>query len=86
MGMSEKKGTFDALNDALFAQIDRLAQAEGDEDVRKEIERSEAVSKLAGNVIGNAKTAVALLKMQQDAGMEIAGKVAEPPRMLGGGS
>lgn len=83
--MARPQGTFDELNDALFAQMDRLAGAADEEAVEREIGRSEAVSKLAGNIIANTKAAIDLVRMQRDAGMDVAGMVAEPPRMLGGG-
>lgn len=82
--MSGKKGTFDMLNDALFAQMERLADASGEDELKREIERSEAVSELAGKVVDNARTAVSLMRLQQAAGMDLAGMVAEPPKMLGG--
>lgn len=82
--MSGKKGTFDMLNDALFAQMERLADASGEDELKREIERSEAVSELAGKVVDNARTAVNLMRVQQAAGMDLAGMVAEPPKMLGG--
>ena len=80
----ERQGTFDDLNNALFAQMDRLASASG-EELESEIERSRAVSQLAGNVINNANTAISLLKLQASEGMDAAGLVATAPRMLGGG-
>lgn len=73
---------FDNLNDALFAQMERLANAEGDA-LEQEIERSRAVSGLAGNIIDNANTAVRLMKFQADEGMGAAGLIATRPRMLG---
>lgn len=78
-----RQGTFDDLNDALFAQMERLANASGDA-LEREIERSEAVSKLAGNIIGNANTAINLLKFQATEGIDMAGMVATRPKMLGG--
>lgn len=83
--MARSQGTFDELNDALFAQMDRLANAADEEAVEREIGRSEAVSKLAGNIIANTKSAIDLVRMQRDAGMDVAAMVSAPPRMLGGG-
>lgn len=79
----ERQGTFDDLNNALFAQMERLANAEGDA-LESEIERSRAVSQLAGNIIGNANTAISLMKMQAQEGMDAAGMIATRPKMLGG--
>lgn len=81
----ERQGTFDDLNAALFAQMDRLANASDEEDVKREIERSEAVSRLAGNIIGNANTAINLMRLQASEGMDMAGRIATRPKMLGGG-
>ena len=82
--MTESKGTFDMLNEALFAQLDRLENASGD-DVAQEIERSKAVSQLATNInnnMGNAVKAANLLAME---GADVSGLRATMPRMLGGG-
>ena len=82
--MTETKGTFDMLNEALFAQLDRLESASGD-DVAQEIERSKAVSQLATNInnnMGNAVKAANLLAME---GADVSGLRATMPRMLGGG-
>lgn len=80
----ERQGTFDDLNNALFAQMERLANAESDADIKREIERSEAVSGLACNIIGNAKNAIEVMKCQQREGMDMAGMVATRPKLLGG--
>lgn len=75
------RNTFDTLNDAMFAQMERLANAEGDE-IEREIGRSGAVSNLARNIIDNAKTAIDLAKFQASEGMDLAGMVAVRPKML----
>jgi len=80
----QRQGTFDDLNNALFAQLDRLAGAEGDE-MEKEIARSHAVSQLATNVINNMNNAVKVAKILADEGMDVGGLRATMPRMLGGG-
>lgn len=75
--------SFDQLNDALFAQMERLANA-GDEDtVRREIERSEAVSALATNITRNARNAIDVMNMQINNGVGLAQAVAAKPKMLG---
>ena len=82
--MTESKGTFDMLNEALFAQLERLERASGD-DVAQEIERSKVVSQLATNInnnMGNAVKAANLLAME---GADVSGLRATMPRMLGGG-
>ena len=77
------EGTFDMLNAALFRQLERLSEAQG-EDLEGEIERSRAVSQLAGNVIANANTAISLLRFQDSVGVDVAQLVASSPKMLGG--
>lgn len=84
MNNAKSSGTFDMLNEALFAQLERLESASGD-DVAQEIERSKAVSQLATNInnnMGNAVKAANLLAME---GADVSGLRATMPRMLGGG-
>ena len=45
------------LNDALHAQLQRLASADG-ESLKGEIERSRAVSGIAKNIVENARLAL----------------------------
>ena len=80
----ERKGTFDDLNAALFAQIDRLQSAQG-EEIEQEIARSNAVSKLATNVVNNMNNAVQVARILADEGMDVSGIRATMPRMLGAG-
>lgn len=80
----QRQGTFDDLNAALFAQIDRLANATR-EDIETEIARSNAVSSLATNVVNNMGNAVKVAKLLADEGMDVSGIRATMPRMLGGG-
>lgn len=76
-------GTFDDLNAALFAQMERLANANAD-TVEGEIARSDAVQKLAGRVIDNANTAIGLMRLQASEGMDMGGMVVTAPKMLVG--
>lgn len=78
-------GTFDDLNAALFAQMEKLANADA-ESIEGEIARSDAVQKLAGRVIDNANTAINLMKLQAADGMDMGGMVATAPKMLVGSS
>lgn len=78
------RNTFDVLNAALFAQMERLASA-SDEELEREIERSKAVSQLAGNVIGNARTAIDLMRFQANEELGLSDRVMVQPKMLGGG-
>ena len=84
--MSETKGTFDQLNDALFAQLDKLQSIDprDREQMEQTIEQSRAVSQLAGNIISNANTAISLLKYQSMEGMDLDGIAATTPKMLRG--
>lgn len=77
-------GDFDTLNFALFAQMDRLLEAENEEAVLREIERSRAVGGLATNIISNYRTAVDLMKLQAEQGMELSQLMNSRPKMLGG--
>ena len=79
----ERQGTFDDLNNALFAQMERLMNAKG-ESVKEEIERSRAVGTLADGIIGNYTNAINMLKFQASEHMVLDGK-AVIPKMLGGG-
>lgn len=83
--MSER-GTFDQLNDALFAQMDKLQSIDpsNKEAMEQTIEQSRAVSQLAANIIGNANTAISLLKYQSQEGMDLDGLAATTPKMLKG--
>lgn len=81
-----RRGFFDPMCDALFAQMEKLqAVDQHDEQAMKlEIERSRAVSQLAGNMIANADTAIRLMRFQADCGMEMGGIVSTVPKMLRG--
>lgn len=81
------KSTFDQLNDALFAQLDKLQSVDPkDADMMEQtIEQSRAVSRLAGNVIDNMNSAVSAMRFYDEAGMDAAGLMASAPKMLGGG-
>lgn len=81
--VSRPTGSFDDLNAALFAQMEKLATADED-TIEREIDRSCAVSKLATNIIDNYNTAIKLMQYQNSEGMDLAGKVATRPKMLGG--
>lgn len=74
-------GTFDKLNEALFAQLERLANA-GDEDIENEIKRSNAVSQLAVNINNNMANAVKVANILAMEGMDVGGMRATLPGML----
>lgn len=80
----ERQGTFDDLNNALFAQLNRLTSAKDDGDIEREIERSKAVSQLATNINNNMGNAVKVAHIMAQEGMDVTGLRATMPRMLGG--
>lgn len=81
------QGTFDKLNDALFAQLDKLQSVEADdsESMERVIEQTKAVSDLARNIISNANTAINAMRLYDNAGLGAAELVGRAPKMLGGG-
>ena len=81
------RGTFDKLNDALFAQLDRLQEVDRDDAEAMElvIEQTRAVSQLASNIIGNANTAINVMKLYDNVGIGAAELIGRAPKMLGGG-
>lgn len=81
------QGTFDKLNDALFAQLDKLQEVDkGDADeMELVIEQTKAVSQLASNIISNANTAISAMRLYDSAGMGAAELIGRAPKMLGGG-
>ena len=81
------KGTFDQLNDALFAQLDKLQSvdyADGD-TMKQAIAQTEAVSGIAANIINNNATKISAMKYFESIGMEYGNLAAKAPKMLGGG-
>lgn len=46
------------LNDALFRELERIEACETDDEIEAEARRAREVSRLAGNIIDNARTAV----------------------------
>ena len=81
------KGMFDQLNEALFAQLDKLQSVRLDdaEQVERVIEQSRAVSQLASNINANMANAVRVSRLLAEEGMDVSGMKATMPRMLGGG-
>ena len=58
--------TLGDLQAALFAQIDRLAAAEGEDAVAIEVSRAGAVKGIAETVLANARTAMDAVKLGSD--------------------
>lgn len=73
--------TLMALNDKLFAQLDRLSDdsLKGD-DLKNEIDRSDAIVDVAKTIIGNAELCLRA-KIAKD---EKLGSYAELPKMING--
>lgn len=68
------------LNNHLFAQMERLSdESLSTEDVKKEIERSKAITMVSNQIVGNASLALQAQKFRT----EFAGNV-ELPVMIGG--
>lgn len=85
--MAGNGSTFDQLNDALFAQLDKLQSVDpkNADMMEQTIEQSKAVSNLARNVIDNMNSAVNAMRFYDEAGMSADGLMASAPKMLGGG-
>ena len=58
------------LNDLLFEQLEKLVTAEGDEEIKNEINRSKAVSGIATNIIATANLSLEAKKIQLEYGVE----------------
>lgn len=81
------KGTFDQLNDALFAQLDKLQSVDyaDKEAMEQAIEQTKAVSGIAANIISNNATKISAMKYFENIGVEYGNLAAKAPKMLGGG-
>ena len=79
-------GTFDQLNDALFAQLDKLQSIDPNdtETMEQAIEQSRAVSSLASNIIGNANMALRTVTYMEEM-YGRSGKTILKPKLLTGG-
>ena len=86
MSAGSDRSVFDDLNNALFAQIDKLQSIDpaNEEQMKQCIEQSREVSRLAGNVIRNAGTAIDLMRLHHEAGIELEVKTGRSPKMLEG--
>ena len=78
-------GTFDQLNDALLAQLDKLQSIDpkDTEMMEQTIEQSRAVSSLASNIIGNANMALRTVTYMEEM-YGRSGQAISTPKMLGG--
>jgi hypothetical protein len=61
------KNKLDDLNDHLFAQIERLSnEGLNGDDLKKEIDRSKAITDLAKEVVSNASLQLSAIKLKAE--------------------
>jgi len=61
------KNKLSDLNDHLFSQLERLNDEElSDDDLQKEIGRSQAVSQISKEIIGNARLQLDAIKLKAE--------------------
>ena len=79
-------GIFENLNDALFAQMDKLQSIDPKniDQLDQCIEQSKAVSQLAGNIIANANTEINLLKYMSSESICLSEAATPARKMLTG--
>jgi hypothetical protein len=79
-------GTFDMLNDALFAQLDKLQSIDpaNKEQMQLAIEQTNAVCGLAKNINHNMANAVRVAGILDRNGGDVEGMRGSMPRMLTG--
>lgn len=70
------------LNDALFRELERVEACETPEELERECNRAKAVSSLAGNIIGNARTALDAARLSMGVAEQVAVRnmLLEAPR------
>lgn len=71
-----------ALNDRIFAELDRLEQAEG-EELEREIERAKAISSMCGRAIENANTILRAVQAREDAMDDAAMRIGTTRLLVG---
>lgn len=80
--MSGPRNTMVDLNDHLFMQLERLNDAETEDEVRQELLRSKAISDISKNVIDNGKLVLEAQRFKHDDRLDADRNL---PRMLEGG-
>lgn len=73
--------TLSTMNDALFIQLQRVSEAEGEEQLERETARSSAVCSIASNIIANGRLALSA----SQASVQTAEAVSVPRMLLGNG-
>jgi hypothetical protein len=77
------KNTLSDLNNHLFAQLERLSDEDLDEEqVKKEVQRSKAITDVAKVIVDNGRLALATMKHMDEYGYTD-GKQKNVPEMLG---
>jgi len=79
--MAGPRNTLVDLQNHLFEQLERLNDAETEDELQIELDRSKAVSDIAKNVIDNGKLVLEAQKFKHDDRMDANREV---PRMLTG--
>lgn len=80
-GVGGPRNTLSDLNNHLFEQLERLNDAESEDEIQQELSRSKAVSDIAKNVIDNGKLVLEAQRFKHDDRMDANRSV---PRMLEG--
>jgi hypothetical protein len=76
------KNTLSDLNNHLFAQLERLSDEDLDEEqVKKEVQRSKAITDVAKVIVDNGRLALATMKHMDEYGYTD-GKQKNVPEML----
>ena len=74
------------LNNHLFAQLERLGDEDlSEEEMKKEIERSKAITNISNSIINNAKVILDASKFLEDSGMGGLAATPQTIKMLGVG-
>lgn len=79
--MNGPRNTLSDLNNHLFMQLERLADAETEDGIKQELNRSKAVSDIAKSVIDNGQLVLEAQRFKHDDRMDASREV---PRMLTG--
>lgn len=76
------KNTIVDLNNYLFETLERLVDAETEEEMTREIKRSKAISLVATTIVHNGQLALDTMKHLDDYGLEEDSNKASVPIML----
>ena len=62
------KNTLSDLNNHLFAQLERLGEEDLDEEIKKEVQRSKAITDVAKVIVDNGRLALQTMKRMDEYG------------------